>query len=340
MKIVIIDPQFSDDLALEREFVGANVVIEPLYPERGDVTAERLSDVDAIIHCRSRHRITADLVEGMSQVKIIVQAGVGTNHIDIAACSAKGIPVCNVPDYGTREIADHAIAMLLNLRRGIAAYDERIRSNATGWSPFSLSVAPIKRLGGQKFGIVGLGCIGTAVALRAKAFGLDVGFFDPFAPPGTDLSLGISRFELIDDLWASSDAVSLHCPLTDATRNLVNHDTIGQMKFGAVLINTSRGEVVNLDALETGMRNGTIGGAGLDVISTEPPDRFHPLIKAWIDREEWLEGRLFITPHAAFYAPESVLDLRRLAIKTTLDFLADRTLRACINRHEICTVNH
>jgi lactate dehydrogenase-like 2-hydroxyacid dehydrogenase len=116
-----------------------------LRPEKGELNADNLKDIDAIIHCRSRNKLSAEVLEVMPTVKIIVQAGVGTNHIDVEACSAKGIPVCNVPDYGTREIADHALALLLNLRRGITAYDERIRASAAGWSPFALSAAPIRR---------------------------------------------------------------------------------------------------------------------------------------------------------------------------------------------------
>ncbi|MEW6344216.1 MAG: NAD(P)-dependent oxidoreductase [Pseudomonadota bacterium] len=107
------------------------------------------------------------------------------------------------------------------------------------------------------------------------------------------------------------------------------------MKPGVVLINTSRGEVVDLNALEDGLRSGRIGAAGLDVMPTEPPDRPHPLVKAWTDREPWLEGRLLVTPHTAFFSPESVLDLRRLALKTVLDYPATGAPRACVNRREL-----
>ncbi|VBT33834.1 dehydrogenase, D-3- phosphoglycerate dehydrogenase-like [Burkholderia pseudomallei] len=334
-KIAIIDPQFSDDLDLERSLAGDAYVFQLLHPERGDVSHDRLADADAIIHCRSRNKMNAELIRVLDNVKIVVQAGVGVNHIDIAACSARGIPVCNVPDYGTREIADHAIALLLNLRRGIAAYDERVRASADGWSPFVLALAPVHRLAAQTLGIVGLGAIGAAVALRAKAFGMNVVFYDPLIAPGVDLSLGITRVESLDELWAVSDSISLHCPLTDATRNLVGRATIARMKPGVVLINTSRGEVVDLNALEDGLRSGRIGAAGLDVTPIEPPDRSHPLVKAWIDREPWLEGRLLVTPHAAFFSPESVLDLRRLALKTVMDYLATGALRACVNRREL-----
>lgn len=334
-KIAIIDPQFSDDLDLERALAGDAFVVEPLLIEQAEVSPARLADADAIIHCRSRNKMTAELIGQLDRVKIVVQAGVGVNHIDVAACSARRIPVCNVPDYGTREIADHAIALMLNLRRGIAAYDERIRSRSDGWSPFSLTTAPIRRVAGQTLGIVGLGAIGTAVALRAKAFGLNVGFYDPFTAPGVDFSLGIERFDSLDALWSVSDVVSLHCPLTDATRNLVDRDAIARMKSGVVLINTSRGEVIDLDALADGMKTGQIAAAGLDVLPTEPADRAHPLLKAWVDREGWLEGRLLVTPHAAFYSPESVLDLRRLALRTALDYLTTGALRACVNRREL-----
>ncbi|MGH8419935.1 MAG: C-terminal binding protein [Pseudomonas sp.] len=331
-KIGIIDPQFSDDLSLEQSVAGELAQVLTFRPEELELRASELSELDGIVHCRSRNKLGAGLIAQMQNVKVVVQAGVGTDHIDISACSRRKIPVCNVPDYGTREIADHAIALMLTLRRGIAAYDEQIRQGS--WSPFALTGATIRRICGQTLGIVGLGSIGMAVALRAKAFGMRVMFHDPFAAPGQDLALGLEKAPSFDALLSASDVISLHCPLTTSTRHLINAQTIGRCRAGAVIINTSRGEVVDLDALHDGLRSGQLSGAGLDVLPSEPADRDHPLIAAWASREPWLDGRLLLTPHAAFFSPESVEDLRRLAITTVVDFLRDGTLRACINQRE------
>lgn len=334
-KIGIIDPQFSSDLELEEGLANGVATVVSFRPEELSQREAELRGLDGIVHCRSRNKVTAELIQTLENVRIIVQAGVGTDHIDIAACSERRVPVCNVPDYGTREIADHAIALMLNLRRGIAAYDEQIRLGAQGWSPFSVSSAPIQRISGQTLGIVGLGSIGIAVALRAKAFGMRVMFHDPYSIPGQDLALGLEKAHSLDDLFAASDVISLHCPLTPSTRHLINAEAIRKLKEGVVIINTSRGEVVDLDALYAGLKSGKVGGAGLDVLPVEPPDRGAPLIAAWIDREAWLSGRLLVTPHAAFFSPDSVKDLRTLALRTVIDYLQNGTLRACINKRDL-----
>lgn len=334
MKIAIVDPQFGNDFDIERQVVGSDADLVAVNPGRDGVSGADRADIEAIVHCRSRHKLRATDIEKLPRLRIVVQAGVGTDHIDIAACSSRGIPVCNVPDYGTCEIADHAMGLILDLCRGISAHNEHVRSGA-GWSPYALPHAPIIRLAGRTLGIVGLGWIGSALALRAKAFGLTVAYHDPFSPPGQDLALGILRVEHLGDLLAAVDILSLHCPLTPATADLINDERLAQMKRGAILINTARGGIVSLDALHRAIRDGILGGAGLDVLPQEPPDLQHPLLSAWSRREAWLEGRLLITPHAAFYTAESVIDLRRKAMQTVVTYLERGTLRACLNRNAI-----
>ncbi len=294
-----------------------------------------MRDADAIVNCRSRHGLPAACVAAMDRAKIVVQAGVGFNHIDIEACARRGIPVCNTPDYGTMEVADHTVALALTLIRGTAAYDERLRTRDGAWSTLALPLPPVRRLSGLVFGIVGLGRIGTAVARRMQPFGLRIVFYDPFVPPGQELALGLDRAPTLPALLAAADVLSLHCPLTRRTRGLVNDQTVAQMKPGVVLLNTSRGGVVDLDAVEAGLRTGRIGAAGLDVLPEEPPDLRHPLLAAWQAREPWLEGRLIVTPHAAFYTPESLADMRRLSMMAAAGFLHDGTLRGCVNGREL-----
>ncbi|KMK69035.1 C-terminal binding protein [Puniceibacterium sp. IMCC21224] len=315
--IAIIDPQFGTDLALESSIAGPEYNFLTLAPSEGAFPEGLLSDVVAIIHCRSRNKLSECQLSQFPALSAVIQAGVGTDHIDIGACAMRGIPVCNVPDYGTREIADHAMALILDLRRGITVQTERIRRTGA-WSPFAVPNAPIARLSGQTLGIVGLGWIGTALALRAKAFGIRVCFYDPYAAPGQDIALGLDRIDSLQGLVSQSDIISFHCPLTSSTKNLVNQELLAYFKPGSILINTARGGIVDLSALLSALKDGSLAGAGLDVLAEEPPNLNHPLLRAWTDGDEWLNGRLIITPHAAFFSPESVEDLRRLSIVTAI----------------------
>lgn len=251
--------------------------------------------------------------------------GVGYDGVDRAALAARGVTLCNVPDYGTADIADHALALALTLRRGIALHHDLQRAQPTP-APFTAVGSPlVSRLRGATFGVVGLGAIGMAAALRAKAFGWDVVFFDPGVASGVEQSLGVQRVREVRDLFRQSSTVSLHCPLTPQTRGMVGRELLGLLPRGAVLVNTARGEIVDLDAVERCLRDGTLAGVGLDVLPEEPipedESRVHPLLKAYRKREEWLVGRLVITPHSAWNCPESMADVRVKSAETMRDVL-------------------
>lgn len=335
IRIAIIDPQFAEDPDIERAVAGVDVEFDIVRPGSDAVPAEPLRQVDGIVNCRSRHRLPSSLVDAMERTKVIVQAGVGFNHIDIDACARKGIPVCNTPDYGTREVADHTIGLILSLMRGIPTYNERLLSRDDAWNTLALPVPPIRRLSGRVLGIVGLGRIGSAVAMRAKAFELDIVFFDPGLPPGAELGLSLRRVDTLEELLRQSDIVTLHCPMTPASFHLIDEKALSAMKPGAILINTARGEHIDLDAVETALRSGHLCAAALDVLPREPLDRSHPLLAAWSRQEAWLEGRLILTPHAAFYTPESLADMRRLAMLATITFLRNGRLRSCVNLRQL-----
>jgi lactate dehydrogenase-like 2-hydroxyacid dehydrogenase len=261
---------------------------------------------------------------------VIVRAGVGFDQVDIATCASLGIPVCNTPDYGTTDVADHAIGLMLGLTRGIVAYHNALKADfVTGWA---FATPPtIRRLSGRIFGVIGLGRIGTATALRAKGLGMQVVFFDPYRTTGTELALGFSRAKTLDELLAAADVISLHTPLSAETRNLIDRAAIKKMKPGAFVVNTSRGPVVELDAVLEGIRSGQLAGAGLDVFPVEPPTGREPLLKALQANDPALAGRLIITPHSAFYSPSSLEDLRRKSAETACDYLFAGRLRDCVN---------
>ncbi|MFI4948805.1 MAG: C-terminal binding protein [Alphaproteobacteria bacterium] len=250
------------------------------------------------------------------RLRAIVRMGVGYDKLDRPAAAARNILVCNVPDYGTTEVADHAIALALTLRRGILLHHEMQRHDPP--APFRSFQHPlIQRLGTQTFGIIGLGRIGTAVALRAKAFNFRVTFYDPYLPNGVELSLGINRAASLEDLLRQTDTLSIHAPLTPETSGMLGKEQLALLRPGAVVVNDARGPIIDLDALADLIRSGHIAGAGLDVLPQEPPEEPIPeLLRAYRAKEPWLEGRLVITPHSAWLTPHSFEDTRRKSAET------------------------
>jgi phosphoglycerate dehydrogenase-like enzyme len=226
----------------------------------------------------------------------VVRAGVGYNNVDLEAATRHGVVVCNVPDYGTEEVADHAIMFLLALVRRLVPSHEAIRAGT--WDYRTALGAP--RLRGKTFGIVGCGRIGTATAIRARALGLDVVFYDPYLRQGMDKALGIRRVYDLDELLQQSHFVSLHCYLDATSRHLINARTIARMRKGAILINTARGPVVDEDALLAALESGQIAAAGLDVVEREPLEN-EGLRK---------HANVLFTPHTAFYSVEGYIELR------------------------------
>ncbi len=331
MLVVLPDAQFDDDALIERAVLGDGIEIARHH----ELTAERIPDqrwraADAVI---AYYGVPFDraLIERLDSCRILVRAGVGYDHIDIAACGRRGIPVCNVPDYGTTEVADHAIALMLGLARGLVSYHARLLADPhAGWH---WSGAPlVRRLRGARFGVVGMGRIGTATARRAAGLDMQISFHDPFLPDGADLALGWRRVPSLQALLAESDVVSLHCPLSADNANLIDAAALAAMRKDALLINTARGGLVDLAALEAALRAGRIGGAGLDVLPGEPPAPDHPLIQAFRRREPGLDGRLLLTPHIAWFSPDGRNDLRRKSAETVRDYLLGQRLRNCVNR--------
>ena len=235
--------------------------------------------------------------------------GEATEEAKREAAAQAGIPVCNVPDYGTEEVADHAIALTLALYRQLFPLDAEAK--ALGWK---IKVAPkMRRLRTQTFGIIGLGRIGTATALRAKALGFRVVFFDPYAPSGAHKAVGIERVGSLDELLQTADTVSVHCPLSTQTRGLIGAREIALLKPGSFLVNTARGDIVQKAPVFAALHSGHLAGAGLDVVEAEP------LRTA----EEAATPNLIVTCHAAFCSPEGMVDMRstsaRIARAAVLD---------------------
>jgi lactate dehydrogenase-like 2-hydroxyacid dehydrogenase len=331
--LVILSHFTHKEPDLEHEVAGdrADLYVQPVATALDDpVPQEMRRSADAILHFAANRAIDG-APEDYPKVRAVLRSGVGFDNIDVRAWGARGVPVFNVPDYGTAEVADHAIALMLALVRGTATYQEKLRADpVANWHH---SVAPqVMRLRGKVFGVVGLGRIGLAAATRARAFGMAIAFYDPFLPSGYEIAIDAARCATLEELMAMSDVVSVHAPASEETRDLVGRAAFAAAKPGIVLINTARGAVVDLDALHEAMRENRVAAAGLDVLPREPADPAHPLIAAWTRREPWLEGRLTLSPHAAFYSPTSIRDMRAKGMQTILRALATGDLMNCVNR--------
>jgi D-3-phosphoglycerate dehydrogenase len=290
MKVVLTDQVFPT-VDVERRILGSiDADLEVLEDSSAGSIAARARDADAILTTYAP--IGAGLMVSLERCRIISRYGIGVDNIDLEAARDKGIVVTNVPDYCVEEVADHTIALLLAVTRKIVKGDHVVRSG--GWGIAELR--EVHRLRGRTLGLVGFGHIGRAVGLRAAAFGLDLRVYDPYLSADATRGLDVSRSEDLEDLLRAADIVSIHAPLVADTRGMFGAQTISAMKPGAVLLNTSRGPIVETKALVDALRSGHLAAAALDVFDSEPPDA------------GLLEGldNLVATPHAAFYSEEAI----------------------------------
>ena len=332
------DAQYADDGAIERETAGRDVDWTICRERRAErLPSDALARADGLVVWHVM-RIDADFIARMPNCRVIVRAGVGYDQIDLEAAGRAGIPVCNTPDYGTSEVADHAIALTLALTRGIVSYHEHLVADPI--HGFNSALAPlVRRSRGRTFGVVGFGRIGTATALRAKAFGFRVVGFDPYVSAGTEIAIGIERVSALEALLDVADIVSLHCPLTAETKGMIGAEAFRRMKSSAILINTARGEIVDVSAMIAAIRGGEIAGAGIDVLPTEPPNPTDEIAVAYRDlKAAGIADRLILTPHAAWSSPESRVDIRRLSVETAILYLAKGHLRNLVNGFCLPTV--
>ncbi len=325
---VAITDFIADDLAPEREILGdiAEVVAFNAFHEQELVG--RVNDFDALMLYHNI-ALTPATIDRLTRCKLIVRCGVGIDNVDRARARERGIPVANVPDYGSEEVADTAIGMALSLARGIHPLNSLLRRGEGEWS--YLQVAPLRRLRGETFGIIGLGRIGTATALRAKSLGMRVLFYDPYLPDGVDKAIGVERAESLPELLEASLIVSLHTPLTEETRDIINEVTLRHMRSGSFLVNTGRGAPVNGPDLIAALASGHLAGAGIDVLPFEPPSPDDPVVVAWRDPEHVAHDRLILNPHSAFYCDQGLLDMRVKGSRACRRALLGEPLRNVVN---------
>jgi D-3-phosphoglycerate dehydrogenase len=271
--------------------------------------ADAAADADGILNCYAP--IPAEVIRSLSHCRIIARYGIGLDTIDIPEATAKGIVVTNVPDYCIDEVSDHALALMLSLVRRVAILDRSVRAGGWDLAP----ARPIHRLRGRTLGLVGFGRIARRLAEKTAPIGFHVVASDPFVSDEAMTSAGVEPGDL-EAVLSTSDVVSVHAPLTPETRHLIGAAELGRMKPGAFLVNTSRGPLVDLDALRVVLEAGHLGGVALDVLETEPPDADDILLR---------HRDVIVTPHAAFYSEEATVEQQRKAAEQVIAALAGKT---------------
>lgn len=308
-KVVVTDQVFPDverERALLAE-VGAS--LEVADGDR-DTVLDVAADADALL--TTYFAMDAAAIGHLRQCRIIARYGIGVDNIDLAAARAAGISVTNVPDYCVDEVATHTVAMLLSLLRKLPTADRAMRGG--GWGV--ATVRPMRRPDQLTIGLVGYGRIGRRVTEMLAPFGMSFLVYDPYLD---DLP-GVELVEL-DELLQRSDAVSLHSPLTEETRGLIGADQLTMMKDTAVLVNTSRGPLIQLDALRDALGEGRIAAAALDVFEQEPPDA---AALAGVEN-------LLMTPHVAFYSEDAIAESQTKAATQVAKALTDQPLDYLLN---------
>jgi len=314
-KVLVTDYAWKS-LAIERQILG-KAGVELIVAEKGgeDELSELAGDADGILTCWKA--VTQRVIKSATKCQAIGRYGIGLDNIDVQCATAMGIVVTNVPAYCVDEVSEHAMALLLSCARKVSLYDRTVKAGVydvrTG--------APVYRIRGKTLGLVGFGRIGRAVYEKACGFGLRVVVYDSKLSASSLAAFAVETVPF-DELLRRSDYVSIHLPLTPETRHLFNSEAFRQMKPTAFVINTSRGGVIDSQALFDALSDGQIAGAGLDVLSEEPPAPRDPLV---------LHPRVVITPHTAFNSEESLQDLQSTAATQMADLLSGKLPEFVVN---------
>lgn len=316
MRIVITDNDHTS-VDVEREVAaarGVDLVVAQCRTEE-DVIEAGAGAHGLIVQYAP---ITRKVFEALPELRAVGRYGVGVDTIDVPAATEHGVLITNVPDYGTEEVSDHAISLALSAARGIAHLDRGVRGGDYSLEP----AQPLFRLRDRVFGVVGLGNIGAATARKAQGVGFRVIGSDPAFEPGTMTPGGVEVVDF-EGVLAESDIISLHAPLTRGTHHLIGADALSKMRRRTILVNTSRGPLVDTAALVEALTEGSIGGAALDVFEQEP-----------LPHDSALRGleNVTLTPHAAWYSEESYVELKRRVVENVADACAGKTVRNAVNQ--------
>ncbi len=313
MKVLACDGIHEDGLALFRD---AGWTVEASGPIKDPVALSRALDgVDALL-VRSATSVTAEVIAATRQLRVIGRAGAGVDTIDVEAATARGIAVMNAPDGNTLAAAEHALSLMFALARHVPRADAGMKAGE--WPKLGLTGFELE---GKKLGVVGLGRIGSTVARKARALGMDVAAYDPFLPPSA-AGHGSVPLKTLDELLAWADMVTLHIPRTKDTTHLLNADTLARMKPGTCLVNAARGGLIDEEALLDALDAGHLAGAALDTFATEPLPadsklRSHP--------------KLVLTPHLGASTGEAQQAVSTILARQVLEFFATGAVAGCVN---------
>ena len=291
--------------------IGAELILAQVQKEEDLIRACR--EADGLLNQYAL--LTRRVLENLPKCKVVSRYGVGVDSVDLRAATDLGIIVANVPDYCIDEVSNQTIAMILTLIRKVAFFDQKVK---TGQWDFRLGI-PIYRIHGKTLGLIGCGKIGLEVAKKISAFGVKVIVFDPYIQKAGE---GVELTDF-DTVLKKSDFISIHCPLNDSTRHLIGDEAFKKMEKRPILINTSRGAIVDETALIRALKEGRISGAGLDVLEKEPPDPQSPLLKM---------ENVILSPHVSFYSEESISALKSRTAKNVADVLTGRWPKSVVNR--------
>jgi D-3-phosphoglycerate dehydrogenase len=321
-KVVITDSDYgSHEIEEEILFsVGADLVKFQCKTE--DDIIRCCSDADGLLNQYAP--ITRRVIENLQRARIIVRYGVGVDNIDIKAATERGIFVANVI-YDITDVADHTLSLILSLSRKIIWADRNVKENRWDWK----SVQPISRLKDKTVGIIGFGRIGRKVAQRLKGFEVKILSYDPYVPEEIFREYGVEKVDF-ETLIKESDIITVHTPLTDETRHMIGEKELRSMKREAILINVSRGGIIDEKALYKALKERWISGAGLDVLEVEPPSKDNPLLRL---------DNVIITPHMAWYSNKSLDEIRRKAAEEVARALSGQIPMNLVNRDMLKKLN-
>lgn len=311
-RVVITDCDHGSIEEEKEEFsrMGAEVTLAQV--KKKEEVIQACKDADGLINQYTL--LTREVLENLPRCRVISRYGVGVDSIDLQAATDLGIIVANVPDYCVEEVANHTIALILTLSRKTAFFDRKVKSNQ--WD-FRLGI-PIYRMKGRTLGLIGCGRIGMEVAKKMSSFGVKVIVFDPYLQKTEEWI----ELKDLDAVLKESDMISIHCPLNESTRHLIGEKEFRKMEKRPLLINTSRGAIIDEKALIQALKEGLISGAGLDVLEKEPPDPTNPLLTM---------ENVILTPHVSFYSVESISELKRRTAENVSSVLQGKWPRSVVN---------
>ncbi|KAA9396896.1 C-terminal binding protein [Haloarcula sp. CBA1130] len=304
-KVVVSDSKVMDGETRAAVLDAVDATVETTEAKDPATVARAVKDADAVI-VDAGTQVTAEVIEAADSLKVVGRAGIGVDNIDVRAAVEAGVAVVNVPDYSVEEVSTHTFALMLACLRKIPTFDRSVKSGEWEWAVGQ----PMHRLAGSTVGLVAFGKLASRFAAKLRGFDVDVIAYDPYAPEYRMGDLGVESVTL-ETLLSDSDIVSLHAPLTDETRGMIDADALDRMRDDALLVNTGRGGLVDETALYDALVSGDLGGAGLDVRESEPPG------------ESPLHGldSVVCSPHVAWYSEESRVELTQTVAEDVIRVL-------------------